>query len=121
LEARGRSREEFVDLVSRQNILDDEKVAECFEKGKTGIIRRLPPWAECERGCCHTNLDGRGDIPAPAPGSQWPSVIEAQGGAHSEKPDVFYDLIEAYFPNLPKLELFARRRREGWDAWGNEI
>jgi hypothetical protein len=37
LEARGRSREEFVDLVSRQNILDDEKVAECFEKGKTGI------------------------------------------------------------------------------------
>jgi hypothetical protein len=31
---RGRSREEFVDLVSRQNILDDEKVAECFEKGK---------------------------------------------------------------------------------------
>jgi hypothetical protein len=36
-QARGRSREEFVDLVSRQNILDDEKVAECFEKGKTGI------------------------------------------------------------------------------------
>jgi hypothetical protein len=34
---RGRSREEFVDLVSRQNILDDEKVAGCFEKGKTGI------------------------------------------------------------------------------------
>jgi hypothetical protein len=37
LEARGCSREEFVDLVSRQNILHDEKVAECFEKGKTGI------------------------------------------------------------------------------------
>jgi hypothetical protein len=35
LETRGRSREEFVDLVSRQNILDDEKVAECFEKGKS--------------------------------------------------------------------------------------
>ena len=37
LEARGRSREEFVDLVSRQNILDDEKVAESFDKAKTGI------------------------------------------------------------------------------------
>jgi hypothetical protein len=35
--ARGRSREEFVDLVSRQNLLDDEKVAQRFEKGKTGI------------------------------------------------------------------------------------
>jgi hypothetical protein len=41
LEARGRSREEFVDLVSRQNILDDKKVAECFEKGKTGISGNL--------------------------------------------------------------------------------
>jgi hypothetical protein len=41
LEARGRSREEFVDLISRQNILDDEKVAECFEKGKTGISGNL--------------------------------------------------------------------------------
>jgi hypothetical protein len=36
--ARGRSREKFVDLVSRQNILDDEKVAECFEKGKTAYL-----------------------------------------------------------------------------------
>ena len=34
LEARGRSREEFVDLVSRQNILHDEEIAEGFEKGK---------------------------------------------------------------------------------------
>ena len=41
LEARGRSRDEFVDLVSRQNIVDDEKVAECFEKGKTGISGNL--------------------------------------------------------------------------------
>jgi hypothetical protein len=41
LEARGHSREEFIDLVSRQNILDDEKVAECFEKGKTGISGNL--------------------------------------------------------------------------------
>jgi hypothetical protein len=37
LEARGRSRDEFVDLVSCQNIVDDEKIAKCFEKGKTGI------------------------------------------------------------------------------------
>jgi hypothetical protein len=37
LEARGRSREEFVDLVSRQNILQDEEIAEGFEKGKAGV------------------------------------------------------------------------------------
>jgi N6-adenosine-specific RNA methylase IME4 len=62
----------------------------------------------------------KGDVPAPAHGTQWSSVIEAPRGAHSVKPDVFYELIEAYFPSLPKIELFARRRRQGWDCWGNE-
>lgn len=29
-------------------------------------------------------------------------------------------VIEKMFPNLPKLELFARQKRPGWDVWGNE-
>jgi N6-adenosine-specific RNA methylase IME4 len=62
----------------------------------------------------------RGNIPAPAPGEQWESVIHAPVGAHSEKPAAFYELIESYFPNLPKMELFARSRRQGWHAWGLE-
>ncbi len=62
----------------------------------------------------------RGDIPAPAEGDQWASVIEAPRGRHSEKPEIFYRLIEAYFPSLPKIELNARTRREGWDRWGLE-
>jgi N6-adenosine-specific RNA methylase IME4 len=62
----------------------------------------------------------RGDVPCPAPGEQSDSVIEADAGDHSVKPDAFYELIEAYFPNLPKIELNARRRRPGWDAWGDE-
>jgi N6-adenosine-specific RNA methylase IME4 len=40
---------------------------------------------------------------------------------HSEKTESGYQLVEAYFPNVPKLELFARKRRAGWDSWGNEI
>ena len=33
----------------------------------------------------------------------------------------FYELIEAYFPNLPKIELNARgAARPGWQAWGLE-
>lgn len=39
---------------------------------------------------------------------------------HSVKPDVFYESIEANSPG-PYLELFARRKREGWDCWGNEV
>lgn len=62
----------------------------------------------------------RGSVPAPAMGSQYRSVISEAVGAHSVKPDKFYEMIEAYFPNLPKIELNARRSRPGWDAWGNE-
>jgi N6-adenosine-specific RNA methylase IME4 len=62
----------------------------------------------------------RGSVPAPSEDIRWPSAIEAPVGRHSEKPDVFYELIEAYFPNLPKIELNARRRRDGWDSWGWE-
>jgi N6-adenosine-specific RNA methylase IME4 len=63
----------------------------------------------------------RGDIPAPAPGTQWPSVVEAPVGRHSAKPEVFAEMIESYFPNLPKIELNRRGpARTGWDAWGNE-
>lgn len=66
-------------------------------------------------------LGARGQIPAPAPGSQWDSVIEAKRAEHSEKPIIFHEMIEAYFPNLPKIELNARKARAGWDAWGNEL
>ncbi len=39
---------------------------------------------------------------------------------HSVKPDFFYELIEKESPG-PFLELFARKSRDGWDCWGNEI
>lgn len=68
----------------------------------------------------HLLIGTRGSIPAPAPGTQWDSVIAAPAGRHSEKPQAFYDLIESYFPNLPRIELNARARRGGWDAWGLE-
>jgi N6-adenosine-specific RNA methylase IME4 len=62
----------------------------------------------------------KGEVPAPAPGTQVNSIIEASVGRHSEKPEVFYEIIERYFPNVPKIELNARQRRLGWDAWGLE-
>jgi MT-A70 protein len=65
---------------------------------------------------CWSGRGGR--IPAPAPGRQWPSLIEASVREHSRKPDAIYKLIEAYFSNLPKIELFARHARSGWDRWG---
>jgi N6-adenosine-specific RNA methylase IME4 len=62
----------------------------------------------------------RGNVPAPNPGEQAPQVIEAPRGRHSEKPAIFAENIERLFPNTPKIELFARTARPGWDVWGNE-
>jgi N6-adenosine-specific RNA methylase IME4 len=63
----------------------------------------------------------RGDIPPPAQAMQWKSVIKApRGQKHSRKPNIFRQLIEAYFPNAAKLELFGRERMPGWDVCGNE-
>ena len=63
----------------------------------------------------------RGDIPTPLPANRPSSVIEAPRGKHSRKPDEAYDLIERMYPELPRIELFARQVREGWACWGNEV
>ena len=47
-----------------------------------------------------------------------PEVIHAPRGRHSEKPSEVYNRIERLVRG-PYLELFARGRRERWDAWGN--
>lgn len=39
---------------------------------------------------------------------------------HSQKPEESFSLIESVSPG-PRLELFARQKRHGWDAWGNEV
>jgi len=40
--------------------------------------------------------------------------------SHSTKPEFFQDMIEKVTEE-PRLELFARRKRDGWDVWGNEV
>jgi N6-adenosine-specific RNA methylase IME4 len=49
----------------------------------------------------------------------WSRPYENGHIAHSAKPDAFLDLVERVSP-APRLELFARRQRLGWDTWGNE-
>jgi N6-adenosine-specific RNA methylase IME4 len=69
----------------------------------------------------HLLIGMRGNVPAPAPGTQWDSVVEAPVGEHSAKPSIFLEMIEEYYPNLPKIELNCRGKgRPGWAVWGNE-
>jgi N6-adenosine-specific RNA methylase IME4 len=62
----------------------------------------------------------RSAMPTPLPANRPPSVFNAPRREHSRKPDEAYELIEKMFPDLSRIELFARNTREGWDAWGNE-
>lgn len=52
-----------------------------------------------------------------------PSVIAEKRTKHSRKPDRFYELIERLYPvgDATHIELFARRSREGWRSWGNQV
>ena len=49
------------------------------------------------------------------------SVLRDRRGKHSKKPQAVADYIELWYPDMTKLEVFARARRLGWDAWGNEV
>ena len=64
----------------------------------------------------------KGDFTHPTDADRLPSVIEAPRRAHSEKPEVVYDMIEALYPRRAYLELYARpkTKREGWTMWGLE-
>lgn len=42
-------------------------------------------------------------------------------GEHSRKPAVIRDMIVELLGRRPRIELFARERVRGWDAWGDEI
>lgn len=53
------------------------------------------------------------------PGRTQVNLLRTMKREHSRKPDEFVSLIEACSSG-PRLELFARGNREGWDMWGNQ-
>lgn len=48
------------------------------------------------------------------------STFESSVGRHSEKPAAFFAIVESLCGG-PRLEMFARDRRPGWDAHGDEL
>jgi N6-adenosine-specific RNA methylase IME4 len=64
----------------------------------------------------------RGELPPPLESARPASVVEAPRDKHSEKPRIFYDVIDAMYPGLRKIELFNRGglNRKNWRAWGNQ-
>lgn len=79
----------------------------------------------CKSGCVgfyfrgdteHVLFAVRGELRIPAEQRErnW---IEAPKRGHSVKPYEFFDRVERVSPG-PRVELFARQPRLGWDHWG---
>lgn len=47
------------------------------------------------------------------------TFLQAPRGKHSEKPDAFYAMVDGLCPGT-KIDIFARKEREGWATWGAE-
>lgn len=63
---------------------------------------KLLPVEKSERGKIHT-------------------VFTEQVKKHSQKPEVSFEIMERLYPNTHKLEMYARRERDGWDCFGYEV
>lgn len=48
-------------------------------------------------------------------------ICDARITKHSEKPGEIRKKIVELMGDLPRIELFARQKTEGWDVWGNEV
>jgi N6-adenosine-specific RNA methylase IME4 len=53
-------------------------------------------------------------------GEKESTVLHADKTGHSTKPDEFYKLVERTCYGR-KLDYFARKKREGWDVYGDEV
>jgi N6-adenosine-specific RNA methylase IME4 len=106
------------------------KLAECMRvieawgfEYRTGMV-----WAKDKFGTGyyvrnqheHLLICKRGQLPIPPPSARCSSLIEAPRLEHSAKPEIVYDIIDAMYPGLRKIELFSRNSRHGWAAWGNQ-
>lgn len=49
------------------------------------------------------------------------SVVHSIKREHSRKPDEIRDCIVKICGDIPRIELFARQKHDGWDCWGNEV
>ncbi|MEY2701515.1 MAG: hypothetical protein RLY43_135, partial [Bacteroidota bacterium] len=53
--------------------------------------------------------------------NQVSSVIISPLRNHSQKPPEAQERIIKLCGDVPRIELFARQKTEGWDVWGNEV
>ena len=83
-------------------------------KGRPGLGQYFRHEAE------YLLLGVQGKLPVPPPAKRQPSTIRELPREHSRKPEQAYCGAELISPP-PRLEMFARYPRSGWDCWGDEV
>lgn len=91
-----------------------------WEKLTTGGKRHfgMGRYVRASHETCLIATRGRGCLPEVR---NQRSTFQAAVAAHSAKPDAFYAIVERMYPNAVKTELFARKRRLGWEQHGLEL
>jgi len=88
-----------------------DKTILTWDKGKMG----MGDWLRGQTEHCIVAVRGRPTVVL----TNQTTLLQAPRREHSRKPEKFYGLVEKLCPGS-RLEIFARDRRKGWDAWGGE-
>ena len=86
----------------------------CWDKeigiGVNGIYRKVEWIIYAYRGKMGINKKGK----------FIPSLIRQKRTRHSEKPSLFYEILKNNTKE-PRIDIFARRKHDGFDSWGLEV
>ena len=84
--------------------------------GRYDLIYADPPWQQGSGGKKSVRKNSSGK-PLIYPTMSLDDIKEHLRLA----PEIAYEIIERLYPDLKKLEMYARNTREGWDSFGNEL
>ncbi|NCO67599.1 MAG: hypothetical protein COY75_08810 [Nitrospirae bacterium CG_4_10_14_0_8_um_filter_41_23] len=84
-----------------------------WNKGKMGMGR----WLRCQTEFALLGIKGQ---------PKWNltnerDIITSARQEHSTKPDAFYEMVKKLCPAKSRIDIFARKKRQGCDSYGNEI
>ena len=86
---------------------------------KGNYCKNVAPWTMKSSEICLLGI--KGAMTKYKQANNIESLVVSERKKHSQKPQEVRNRIELLFGELPRIELFARQKTEGWDSWGNEV